>query len=544
MPEAPTEQFERDPLAEGDLCNSEAPPIAWRADSLANSVAILLTLTAVQRLVGFVRAILFCRWLKEDQLGLWDMAFGFLMLAGPFVVLAVPGTFGRYAEYFRERGRLRAMMFQAAVVCAALTALAVTIILLRPDWFSELIFGDPAWSRLIPTVAVSLLFIVAYNYWLSLATSLRRVRVAAIMEFFNGVLFAVIGVALLQFWRCDAQAAIVAYGCAGILCVIGGSTALRGALREKSNSPTLAETAFAKPESVWRKLAPFAAWMLAISLLTNLFGIADRYMILHFTPGEPDALLAIVGQYHSARVVPLLLVSIASTLSAMLLPHLSRDWESGDNDRASWRLNAFLKLFVLGLLIVSTVILFAAPLVFQTAFRGKFAAGLSVLPWTLAYCVWLSAALLAQQYLWCVEKAGWVALAMLVGLAVNVIVNILLLPTYKLQGAVLAATAANLTTLTLILLFSRAKGFKFDRGLIALLAAAPALALGPWSATAVLIVYAWAALRGKALFTESERELIAAQLAKALKLADRLASKSPFLKKMLDRFGGGKLSAT
>jgi peptidoglycan biosynthesis protein MviN/MurJ (putative lipid II flippase) len=44
------------------------PPLA--TDTLADSVLILLGLTVVQRLVGFVRAVLFCRWLGAGQLGL------------------------------------------------------------------------------------------------------------------------------------------------------------------------------------------------------------------------------------------------------------------------------------------------------------------------------------------------------------------------------------------------------------------------------------------------------------------------------------------
>ena len=55
-----------------------------------------------QRVIGFVRAILFCRWLDPDQLGLWDMAWGFLMLAAPLAVLSLPGTFGA-VEHFRQR---------------------------------------------------------------------------------------------------------------------------------------------------------------------------------------------------------------------------------------------------------------------------------------------------------------------------------------------------------------------------------------------------------------------------------------------------------
>ena len=218
--------------------------------------------------------------------------------------------------------------------------------------------------------------------------------------------------------------------------------------------------------SMWSKLIPFAAWILTINLLTNLFGIADRYMIIHFVPGSPEAALAMVGQYHSSRVAPLLLVSIASMLATVLLPHLCHDWESGRRDLVASRLNLFLKLLAYGLIAASAAVLFVAPWLFGVAFQGKFAGGMAVLPWTLAYCVWFGTAMVAQQYLWCAERASLVGLALGAGLAVNIALNLLLLPHLGLLGAVLAASAANLVALVLILVFSRFAGFRAAPGIV------------------------------------------------------------------------------
>ena len=110
---------------------------------------ILLGLTVVQRLVGFVRAVLFCRWLDAEQLGLWDMAFSFLLLAAPLVVLAIPGAFGRYLEYYRQRGQLRTFLWRAGLACGGLALAACTGIVLARRWFSVLIFGSEDQSALV-----------------------------------------------------------------------------------------------------------------------------------------------------------------------------------------------------------------------------------------------------------------------------------------------------------------------------------------------------------------------------------------------------------
>ena len=52
---------------------------------------MLLVANMVQRSVGFGRGVMFCRWLSPDELGAWDMAYSFLLLAAPVVVLGLPG---------------------------------------------------------------------------------------------------------------------------------------------------------------------------------------------------------------------------------------------------------------------------------------------------------------------------------------------------------------------------------------------------------------------------------------------------------------------
>ncbi|HVW38337.1 MAG TPA: hypothetical protein VHB99_13570, partial [Pirellulales bacterium] len=107
---------------------------AMHADTLASGVVLLLGLTVAQRLIGFLRGVLFCRWLDAEQLGQWDLCFGFLMMAAPVALLGLPGSFGRYVEYFRQRGELRTFFRRMAFCTALLTvsAMAIAIAANRP----------------------------------------------------------------------------------------------------------------------------------------------------------------------------------------------------------------------------------------------------------------------------------------------------------------------------------------------------------------------------------------------------------------------------
>ncbi len=70
-------------------------------DSLRMGILLLVGMTVVQKLVGFVRNVLFCRWLVPHQIGYWELALSFFILASPLVVGGLPGAFGRYTEFFR-----------------------------------------------------------------------------------------------------------------------------------------------------------------------------------------------------------------------------------------------------------------------------------------------------------------------------------------------------------------------------------------------------------------------------------------------------------
>ena len=485
-----------------------------RADTLSESVLLLLALTVLQRGVGFLREIFFCRCLSAEQLGLWDMAYGFLMLAGPLVVLSLPGTFGRYVERYRQMGQLRTFLRRTTLLCAALAVAAITAILLARHWFAYLIFGSSDRAGLVVLLAVSLAAVVVFNYLLCLFTSLRNMRMAAAMELTQSMVFAVVGLGLLWGWTSTAGSMVVAHGIACLVCVAVALWWLAGTWRDfpQASGPL-------PQRALWSHLLPFAVWIMMINLFWNLFDVVDRYMILHFSPGSASEALAAVGNYRSSRVLPLLLATVTAMIANATLPHLSHDWESGHRERVTARLNLLLKVWAIALTAGGVAILLGAPLLFHVALRGKFAGGFHILPWTLTYCSWFGLTMLVQNYLWCAEKARLASLIALSGVVVNVVLNTLLLPRLGLLGAVLATAAANFTALTLMVALSRRLGFRIHRGAVALLAMPISISLGPWVTSLVLAAVALEIAGSDRIFSREEKQEI---LAGAAPYLDRL----------------------
>ncbi len=489
---------------------------SMRTDTLADSVLILLALTVLQRGIGFLRTVLFCRWLDAGQLGQWDMAFGFIVLAPPLIVLAIPGAFKRYVEHYRQQSQLRTLLRRTMLVCGGLSLGAAAVIYGASSSFSWLIFGTTDHADLVAILAFAVLTAIAFNFFTELFSALRNVRVVSRLQLINSLAFAVIGATLLFVWRKDSASIILAYGGA---CLVSAALAACYLARAW---PALPQTMTPLTHrALWSKLVPFAGWVCVMNLLANLFELADRYMLIHWSLPDGTDPLVTVGQYHSSRVMPLLLASVAGLLATLVTPHFSCDWEAGRRDHLRLRLNLFIKLTAIGLNCGAILVLFAAPLLFDVAFEGKFSSGLAVLPWTLVYCNWFGIALVAQNYLWCAEKARLASVGLLAGLAVNVVLNALLVPRMGLLGAVLATSIANLVVLLIVFGFAYRLGFHVDRGMWVILAASLALVLGPWIALAVLAMVVIEAVCSDRLLSPAEKQLL---IAAAARYADKARS--------------------
>lgn len=468
-----------------DLTDEPAPP-PLHADTLASGVVLLLGLTIAQRLLGFLRGVLFCRWLDAEQLGQWDLSFGFMMMAAPVALLGLPGSFGRYVEYFRQRGELSVFLRRMAVCTTLLTCLAVAAAIAGARGFSRLIYGSEDCRRLVVWLALGMGAWMCHMVLMALFNALRMTRVVSAMQFLNSAAFAVLGVGLLIAWQPSAEVVVGAFGAACLISSAIGATYVRRIWNG------LAPTAGPAPQrEFWAKLAPFALWIWIANWLAHLFGLADRYLIIHHSGLPEVAALELVGQYHSSRIVPLLFLGVAEMLAALVTPHLTHDWEAGRREDVPRRLNLLLKSFGFVLMAGSCAVLLVAPWLFGVALAGKYAAGLAVLPWTLASCIWGSLAIVAANYLWCAEKPRLVSAAMLCGLAMNVALNLWLLPRIGLLGAALATAAGNAVLLLFTYTAAALIGLRPDRGAWAMAMLPLAVGCGPWATAAALLVAAW-----------------------------------------------------
>lgn len=474
------------------------------------SVVILIVATVIQRSIGFGRGVLFCRWLSPELLGEWDMAYSFLLLFAPLAVFGIPGSFGRYLEHYRQRGQLRTFLRRTGIWTAVCSSIAITILVVFAPQFSRIVFGTDDGTASIYALAACLVAVILHHTLTSLFTALRLFRVVTVMNFLQSILFATLTLALLT----QHVSVLSIVGGYGLACLIASLWALWWVwpgMTPCQDTPThVPHLAF------WSRLLRFALFVWATNLLSHLFAVVDRTMIVHLSGLDADVALEQVGYYHSSRIVPLLLVSFADLLSGLITPHLSRDWELGEREQVGRKLNLAVKLTGLGMHAVGISVLLFSPFMFGVILQGRYNDGLAVLPWTLTGCVISSIYVVSQNYLWCAERPRLAALPLAVGLAINVLLNLFMIPAWGLHGAVIATGVATIFCLGIILYLSHKHGMSLDIGTWLACAVPITLAWGVMASAVALVAFMILALASNMVFTPYDRQQMATGITRGI----------------------------
>ncbi|MGV3486732.1 MAG: oligosaccharide flippase family protein [Planctomycetaceae bacterium] len=413
------------------------PRASFVADRLASGLVVMLIMTIFQRGIGFARGVWFCRLLDDTVVGQWSMAFGFITMITPLMMLGLPGAMPRYVERYRLAGQLPKFLQMVVLGTLLGSVLVIFAMIAMPNQFGWLIFREASSVWLTWSVVGAIATVLIFNFVNELVSSLRQVRTVSLMQFVQGIGFTVFGLTALYAGG-GLQELVIAFG---LSMAIGTVPGIRVLARDWSGLPQSDEAFDCR--DMWRRLLPYAAALWAMNLLSNTFEMSDRYMILHLMPGDETAAKAAVGQYHSGRLIPTLLTSLATMFAGVLLPYLSADWEQGKTDAVKQRLRHSLFGLSVGFTACAAVALTISPWLFDVLLQGRYRDGLVIQPMAFTLCIWAAIVTVAQNYLWVRERGHLIGGALAVGLAANLFFNGLWLPHWGLQGAVWATLVAN-----------------------------------------------------------------------------------------------------
>ena len=458
------------------------PESSFVADSLASGMLMMLGLTLIQRALGFFRGIWFCRMMDDTSVGQWAMAFGFLILIAPVMMLGLSGAMPRFVERYRQAGQLPAFIKRVVFGVSIGGGLVFLSMAIAPQAFGWLVFRSPSDNLLIAALAFAILTLFAFNFTLDLVSSLRQVRLNSIMQFIQGVGFTASSIVALAY----GGGVVSLLVCFGVSTIVGMLPGL-WVLREGWGGLPVGNVSF-DSRSMWKSLIPYAIALWTINLLTNLFELADRYMILHYTAGGEAIAQAAVGQYHSGRLVPTLIGNVALMYAGILMPYLAADWEAGRRRESVNSLRRTLMIATIFFTAGAAITLMFAPWIFGTLLQGRYGEGLRLMPHAFVICIWGSLISLGQLHVWLNERGKWVGYALAVGIALNLVLNYLWLPSFGLHGAVWATVVSTGVVLVGVLGVMGRLDFPIDSQLIGISILPLALFLPSWTSLIVSVL--------------------------------------------------------
>ncbi len=454
---------------------------AFAAEGLAAGIVVMLAMTVIQRGLGFFRGILFCRWLDDAVVGQWAMAFGFITTVTPLMMLGLAGAMPRFVERYRRSGHLNQFISRVLLGTALGSGLVFGAMLAFPERLGDLVFRQSTATSVIAALAITTGSVLVFNFINELMSSLRQIRTVSLMQFIQGVGFTAIAIVVMGLDG-NIEAIILSYAVSTGLAMLPGLWVLICNWRHLPNSSGAFDSS-----GMWRSLMPYALSLWLMNLLTNAFEMSDRYMILHLLPGDELAAQAAVGQYHSGRLIPTLLTSLAAMLGGVLMPYLTADWEEGEPDKVHERLGLAMFTISGGFTACSAITTAISPWLFTTCLQGRYQEGLQVQSLAFVFCIWGALIAIAQLYLWLHERGGLMAWILAVGLATNLLLNFYWLPTQGIQGAVWATLVANGVVMIGTVTAMHRLGYRFD-STIAWSLAVPLTLLTTWQVSLAVVL--------------------------------------------------------
>ncbi|MCU0711407.1 MAG: oligosaccharide flippase family protein [Pirellula sp.] len=461
----------------------------------------MLIANVLQRGIGFGRNVGFCSFLSEEQLGLWALASSFFVLGAPLAVLGLPGTFGRFVETYRVRGQLPSFLIRIFLVSLIGTGVMSIALLVMHQALGHLILGVDTTLQTMALIVATLGAVILFNVSTELANGLRQSKIASMMHSSSSLIFTLISIVVLLVWP-DWRSIVLAFGLSSLL-ALWPLWRLKPVIAESRSN----EVAKLKPSEMWRRILPFAASVWTMNLLINLFEVVDRYTLLYLS-ATPEQGAALVGQFHSAKILPVLLTSLTSLVSAMLLPYLAKDWEAGETKQVRTSLEFSVKTAIFAFFVISIGAMVFAPWLFQYVLKNKYQEGLDAMPLALIYCCFSASSVLLQNYFWCAEKGRVVGLITALGLVANLLLNLWWVPYFGLNGAMAATAISGLAILLLTLISLRLVQIRFSWSFYLITALPLLLLMGPIAAMAGAAVVVILTSRTSAIFDAAEKRIL------------------------------------
>ncbi|MFC1800176.1 oligosaccharide flippase family protein, partial [Candidatus Eisenbacteria bacterium] len=351
-------------------------------DRITTSVSLVLGLLLAQKVVAFVRGVIFARLLGTSEYGIYTLGFFLVLIMVAVTSLGIPSSFGRYGPRYQTRKGLR-WFFRRAYTLNIVFSLAVgAVVFIFPAFFSNLIYGDPSHAGVMMIVAVCVPGLVVLTNLMHTFSGLKLFRASSVTQFSQVAFFAVLGT-ILALAYASASSALLALALSILVTLVLFLPLMARYLkREEPEYNSLDEPGF------YRRLLRFTIWFTVTPILIQIFHYVDRLTLQRMLTSSDQ------GVYSAAVNLSATISAVGLAVNNVIFPHLSTAWEAGEKERAISSLDIAIRFTAIALTVIGLALILLGKPIILTLLGEAYAEGARVLPYLVVFylltiSVWL-----------------------------------------------------------------------------------------------------------------------------------------------------------
>jgi O-antigen/teichoic acid export membrane protein len=383
---------------------------------------ILVNLAAL--LLGLVQLPILTKGLGTSLYGIWSLIFVTISLIVPFALLAFNTSTVRFLAAKKDIRTVRDDFYSACTIVFISGAIFSIVLFFLSDFLAVSIFKDADAASYIKLAAALILLNSLHTMTLAFFRMRRQIGLYSILT----LLSAVFRVGLI------AAAILFDYELGGVIVVV----IINGALF--TLVPLLIifrQVGIQLPR--FSNMKSYLKW--GIPLIPNaamlwIIAISDRYMVSYFL-GVSSA-----GVYSASYAIGQYATFVLTPLTTVLYPTISKAYDEGNRDESAKYLKYSLKyLMMISIPAAFGLSMLAKPLL-RILTTPEFVTGSTVVPWVASGAVIFCFYQMGVHIIHLVGKTYITVRLLSIAAALNIGLNLLLIPRMGIVGAAVATLVA------------------------------------------------------------------------------------------------------
>jgi stage V sporulation protein B len=386
--------------------------------------------------LGYVIRIILAKQLSLEEFGLFFAVFSFVWFFMVFRDFGLSYSLMKFIPEFlikKQYEKIKASILFVIFVNLFVSFLIAFLFFLFSDYLSESYFKNELSKPILLILSIFFILNTLYRVLMSIFVGFQKSQYYSFDLFFIN-LFVLIGIFIFKKFGFLSPA--LSYVFAVSMGVIWGTIIIFKLFN-------FFKYRFDFSHNLKLKLFSYGLPLMLASIGYMVMGQMDILMITKFRP------LADVAVYSVVLPTAMLLITFGGSLAEVLLPFVSEYWAAKKIKQLNKIINeAYLKIFVI-LVPIGLIFFIFADVILLILFGKNFVSGFNALRILSLGTLFFSVAVINNSIISAMGKPKLVTKIIFIGMFLNIILNLILIPKYGIDGAAIATTLTYILVLIL-----------------------------------------------------------------------------------------------